>query len=105
MNIFLFECLPYPIACYPSVTELAILNIHDIDTLYFQSFPLCFFEVCACIDIKVSSWIGVNSKHKKVCIGQFTLVDPYFGIHKTLNISISLVFLFLRWLVTSTTEK
>ena len=105
MNIFLFVCLAYPIACYPSVTELAILNIHDIDTLYFQSFPLCFLKVCPCIDIKVSSWIGVNSKNKKVCIGQFSLVDSYFGIHKTLNISVCFVLLFLRWLVTSATCK
>ena len=68
MHIFLFECLPYPIACYPSVTELAILNIHDIDTFYLQSFSLCFLKIGKCISIKVCSRKGIYSKDKKVSI-------------------------------------
>lgn len=33
----LFVCFSYP------VTELAIFDVHDIDSFYFQSFSLCFF--------------------------------------------------------------
>lgn len=39
----LFVCFSYPVTGYPSVTELAIFDVHDIDSFYFQSFSLCFF--------------------------------------------------------------
>ena len=70
MNIFLFECLPYSIACYPSVTELAILDVHDIDTFYLQSFTLCFFQICTCISVEVCSRICIHGKDEEICVSQ-----------------------------------